>query len=126
VTDESGFGTRDSGFGPDNAHKPADAEGTTGQHDPAPGDGDAIRLPIDGTLDLHAFKPADATSVLDEYLREARAAGLAEVRVVHGRGRGVLRGMVQAALEANPLVEAFRDDPASYLGATIVRLGSGR
>ena len=79
-------------------------------------------LPIDGTLDLHAFRPEDARSVVDEYLRAAQAAGLAEVRVVHGRGQGVLRGIVQAALEAHPSVEAFGDDPASHLGATVVML----
>jgi DNA-nicking Smr family endonuclease len=90
-----------------------------------------FELPIDGTLDLHAFRPEDAVSVLDEYLREACTAGLAEIRVVHGRGHGVLRGRVQAALDAHPLVEAFWDDPASHLGATMVRirdqgLGAGR
>ena len=55
-------------------------------------------------------------------MRAAHGAGLTEVRVVHGRGRGVLRGMVQAALEAHPLVEAFWDDTASHLGATMVKI----
>lgn len=84
--------------------------------------GEAFRLPIDGTLDLHAFRPADVRSVVEEYVREAYAAGLREIRVVHGRGTGVLRGIVQAALEAHPLVEAFGDDTDSHLGATWVRL----
>ena len=79
-------------------------------------------LPLDGTLDLHAFRPADARSVVDEYVRAAREAGLEEIRIVHGRGTGVLRGIVQAALEANPLVLEFWDDAASHLGATGVRL----
>jgi DNA-nicking Smr family endonuclease len=86
------------------------------------GDGEAFRLPIDGILDLHAFRPADARSVVREYVGEAHAAGLREIRIVHGRGTGVLRGIVQAALEAHPLVEAFRDDTDSHLGATWVRL----
>lgn len=80
-------------------------------------------LPIDGTLDLHAFRPEDARSLVDEYVRAAQAAGLPEIRIVHGRGRGVLRGIVQAALEAHPAVQAFWDDPASQFGATIVTLG---
>ena len=61
-------------------------------------------------------------SVLNEYIREAAAKGFAEVRVVHGRGRGVQRASVQAALERHDLVIEFWDDPASHLGATIVRL----
>jgi DNA-nicking Smr family endonuclease len=81
-----------------------------------------FRLPIDGTLDLHAFQPRDAKSVVDEYVREAHAAGFRDIRIIHGRGTGVLRGRVQAALEAHPLVEAFRDDTDAHLGATLVRL----
>ena len=52
----------------------------------------------------------------------AAAAGLREVRLVHGRGRGVQRGIVQAALDRHPCVVEFWDDPASHLGATLVRL----
>jgi DNA-nicking Smr family endonuclease len=83
---------------------------------------EAIRLPIDGFLDLHAFAPREVVSVVEEYVRAAHEAGLAEVRIVHGRGRGVQRGLVQAALERHPLVEEFWDAPESHLGATIVRL----
>jgi DNA-nicking Smr family endonuclease len=75
-------------------------------------------LPVDGTLDLHAFHPRDVTSLVEEYITEAHARGLTEVRIIHGRGTGVLRGIVQAALEAHPLGEAFWDDAESHLGAT--------
>ena len=61
-------------------------------------------------------------SVVEEYINEAVAKGFVEVRIVHGRGRGVQRGLVQAALERHPSVLEFRDDPASHLGATLVRL----
>lgn len=83
---------------------------------------DPLRLPIDGLLDLHAFAPADVKSVVEEYVNEAHAAGLREVRLVHGRGRGVQRGIVQAALDRHPLVESFFDAPGSHLGATIAQL----
>lgn len=79
-------------------------------------------VPIEDVLDLHAFHPRDIASVVDEYVREAHAAGLCEVRLVHGRGTGVQRGIVQAALERHPLVESFRDDMASALGATFATL----
>jgi DNA-nicking Smr family endonuclease len=80
------------------------------------------RVPIEGEIDLHAFAPRDISSVVDEYIRCAAAEGLREVRLVHGRGRGVQRGIVQAALERHPQVIEFWDDPASHLGATIARL----
>ena len=41
---------------------------------------------------------------------------------VHGRGRGVQRGRVQATLERHPLVQEFWDASESHLGATIARL----
>jgi DNA-nicking Smr family endonuclease len=85
-------------------------------------DGEAFALPIEGTLDLHAFSPRDVKSVVEEYVSEAHARGLKEIRIVHGRGTGVLRGIVQAALEAHPLVEEFWDDTDSRLGATGARI----
>ena len=81
-----------------------------------------VRLPIEDALDLHAFHPRDVKSVVDEYVTAAHEAGLREVRLVHGRGTGVQRGIVQAALERHPLVLEFRDAPDSHLGATIATL----
>jgi len=83
---------------------------------------DPFPVPIEGSLDLHSFSPRDVVSVLDEYVRAAHERGLREIRVIHGRGRGVQRGMVQAALERHPLVERFWDAPESHLGATVVAL----
>jgi len=83
---------------------------------------DPLRIPIEHALDLHAFAPRDIPSVVAEYLNEAQAAGLREVRLIHGRGRGIQRGNVQQALERHPLVVEFFDDPASHLGATIAIL----
>jgi dsDNA-specific endonuclease/ATPase MutS2 len=80
------------------------------------------RIPIEAALDLHTFAPRDIPSVVEEYVNEAARAGLRDVRLVHGRGRGVQRGIVQAALERHPLVEEFWDDPQAHLGATIAKL----
>ena len=84
-----------------------------------------IRIPIEAEIDLHAFARADVKSVVVEYLDAAVAAGLRDVRVVHGRGRGVQRAIVQAALEQHPAVAEFWDDPSAHLGATIVILSRG-
>jgi DNA-nicking Smr family endonuclease len=83
---------------------------------------DPHELPIEDSLDLHTFAPRDIPSVVDEYIRAAHERGLKEVRLIHGRGKGVQRGIVQAALEKNALVEEFWDAPESHLGATVVRL----
>jgi len=82
----------------------------------------AHRVPVEGTLDLHAFAPRDIKSVVEEYVNAAYEAGLREVRLIHGRGKGVQRGIVQQALERHPLVHEFWDAPDAHLGATIARL----
>jgi DNA-nicking Smr family endonuclease len=79
-------------------------------------------VPIERELDLHPFSPSDIPSVVEEYVAAAHAAGLREVRLVHGRGIGVQRGIVQQALERHPLVMEFFDAPGSHLGATVARL----
>ena len=81
------------------------------------------RVPIEREIDLHAFAPRDIPSVVDEYVTAAVAAGLDQVRLVHGRGRGIQRGIVQATLERHPLVREFWDDTDAHLGATFARIG---
>ena len=80
------------------------------------------RIPVEPSLDLHAFAPRDIQSVVDEYVTAAHEAGLREVRLIHGRGKGVQRGIVQQALDRHPLVEEFWDATETHLGATVARL----
>ena len=89
---------------------------------PMPASDDPIRIPIEAELDLHPFAPSDIPSVVAEYVEAAAAAGFDEIRVIHGRGRGVQRGIVQAALERHARVAEFWDDPRAHLGATIARI----
>ena len=85
-------------------------------------DDEPVEVPIEDTIDLHAFRPRDIPDVVDDYLRAAHAAGFREVRLIHGRGIGVQRARVRQVLQGHPLVAAFRDDPHSHLGATLVDL----
>jgi len=81
-----------------------------------------MRIPIEDVLDLHTFSPRDIKSVVEEYVAAAWERGLREVRLIHGRGRGIQRSIVQQALERHPLVVEFWDAPESHLGATVARL----
>ena len=85
----------------------------------------AHRVPIEDQLDLHAFAPRDIESVVEEYINAAHEAGLGEVRLIHGRGKGVQRGIVQQALERHPLVLEFWDATETHLGATVARIKPG-
>lgn len=83
-----------------------------------------VRLPINGELDLHTFRPSEVASLLEEYFAECRRAGVRTVRVIHGKGTGTLRATVQARLGASPQVAGFRtgDEHSGGWGATLVDL----
>jgi DNA-nicking Smr family endonuclease len=87
---------------------------------------DPVVLPIEDSLDLHAFSPRDVPSVVDEYLQQAVARGFREVRLIHGRGQGVQRARVQSLLQRHPLVVRFFDAPAERggWGATVAILNT--
>jgi DNA-nicking Smr family endonuclease len=80
------------------------------------------QVPIEEAIDLHAFTPRDIPSVVEEYVNAAHAAGFSEVRLIHGRGKGVQRAAVHQVLDRHALVAEFWDAPESHLGATIARL----
>ena len=89
-----------------------------------PADPDPVRVPIEEVLDLHPFHPRDIPSVVEEYLREGAARGLREVRLIHGRGRGMQRQVVRKVLAGHPLVVRYADAPPERggWGATLVWL----
>ena len=65
-----------------------------------PGDDDVVVMPIEDAIDLHTFAPRDVASVVEEYLHEAQLRGFREVRIIHGRGKGVQRRVVRASSRA--------------------------
>jgi dsDNA-specific endonuclease/ATPase MutS2 len=86
-------------------------------------DNELFDYPVDGTLDLHMFRPGDVKSALDQYLIQCRIQGILRVRIIHGKGHGVLRQIVQSSLKNCSFVREFRTAPdASGWGATIAIL----
>ena len=86
-------------------------------------DSELFDYPVDGTLDLHMFHPKDVKSALSEYLTECRISGILRVRIIHGKGQGVLRQIVLSYLEKCKFVKEYSTAPdASGWGATIAIL----
>ena len=83
-----------------------------------------VHLPIEDTLDLHTFRPKEVPDLLDDYFAECIKAGIFSVRIIHGKGQGILKNRVRSLLKKNPMVESFKDAPptAGGWGATHVEL----
>ena len=87
---------------------------------------DYIHHPVDGIIDLHTFSPREAGSVVEEYIRACHKKGLTEVKIIHGKGKGILRRKVHSTLEKHPLVSSYRlDTDFSGWGSTIATLING-
>lgn len=84
----------------------------------------SVTLEIDGTLDLHQFSPKDVKTLVPDYLLECLQKEILEVRIIHGKGKGVLRRTVHSILSRLDYVADFRldDKMIGNWGATVVRL----
>ena len=87
---------------------------------------DPVVLTIEDHLDLHPFQPREIPSLVHEYIDQCQAQGFREIRLIHGKGKGVRRNIVRALLAKHRGVEAYEDAPleAGSWGATVVFLKS--
>lgn len=83
-----------------------------------------VEIPIEDVLDLHTFHPKDIPDLLPEYFTACKEKGIFSVRIIHGKGKGILKKRVHEILEESPLVKSFNPAPAEAgsWGATIVEL----
>lgn len=82
-----------------------------------------IEIPINGILDLHLFNPKDLGSLIPEYIEACLEKKITSIRIIHGKGKGVLRRTVHSILEKHHKVKSYRlaNDSSSW-GATLVEL----
>jgi DNA-nicking Smr family endonuclease len=85
---------------------------------------DTVKLPIDGVLDLHTFHPKEVKGLLSAYIDACLKKGIHDVRIIHGKGTGMLKETVHAVLRRLPAVESYHlaGDEGGGWGATIVTL----
>jgi DNA mismatch repair protein MutS2 len=80
---------------------------------------------VSSELDLRGLSVEECLERLDLYLDRVLLSGLHQVRIIHGKGQGILRREVQRYLKDHPAVTAFRDgEPGEGgWGVTIAFLG---
>ena len=85
---------------------------------------DPVRLPIDGILDLHTFKPREIPELIEDYIEECIKNRIYEIRIIHGKGTGFQKKRVQSILEQHQCVLSYSDAPmeAGGWGASIAVL----
>ena len=83
-----------------------------------------VKMPIEDVLDLHTFKPKEVPDLLTDYFTACIEKSIYSIRIVHGKGRGILKKRVHELLKKNQMVESFRPAPpeAGGWGATLVDL----
>jgi len=83
-----------------------------------------IIMQIEDEIDLHTFLPKEVPDLLPEYFRACIESGIFAVRVIHGKGQGMLKSKVRSILKKCPLVQSFNDasPEAGGWGATLVQL----
>ncbi|MDM8549070.1 Smr/MutS family protein [Desulfobacterales bacterium HSG2] len=83
-----------------------------------------IIIPIEDVLDLHTFRPKEIPDLLVDYFSACIESDIFLVRVIHGKGKGVLKKRVHSLLKKNSLVKSFKNAPpeAGGWGATLVEL----
>jgi DNA mismatch repair protein MutS2 len=81
-------------------------------------------MTVDSELRLRRLTIDEALPKLDRYLNAAFMADLTSVRIVHGKGAGILRRAVHRVLAEHPLVKSFRfgDWGEGGIGVTMVEL----
>ena len=89
--------------------------------------GPVVKMPITDTIDLHTFSPAELEPLLKDYMEECLKEGIYEIRIIHGKGKGVQRRRVQSLLSRSPLVDSYHEADArgGGWGATIAVLKKG-
>ncbi len=84
------------------------------------------RVNIRATLDLHGLTGANAQAVLEQFITHCIRSGFRQVRIVHGKGRGikgtppVIKSIVNHWLREQRVVLAFCSAPPNDGGAGAV------
>jgi DNA mismatch repair protein MutS2 len=75
---------------------------------------------VPSEIDVRGRPAQEAREAVRSFVDDAALAGLAQVRVIHGRGTGAVRKAVREELTRHQLVESQESDSAN--GATVVHL----
>ena len=82
------------------------------------------KLEFKPTIDIRGQRLGDALDIVMHFIDDATMVGVSQVKILHGKGNGVLREEIRKYLRTVPAVAAFRDEAVQQGGAgiTVVEL----
>ena len=77
------------------------------------------KLEFKPTIDIRGQRLADALDIVMHFIDDATMVGVGQVKILHGKGNGVLREEIRKYLKTVPSVASFRDEAVQQGGAGI-------
>ena len=83
------------------------------------------KLNFKAEIDIRGQRAEEAIGLIQAFVDEAVMLDVRELRILHGKGTGILKEMIRNYLKSDPVVKSFRDEHVQFGGAgiTIVELG---
>lgn len=77
------------------------------------------RLAFKPDIDIRGKRVEEALPVIQEFIDDAIMFGVSQIRVLHGKGNGILKETIRSFLKAEPMVTSFKDEHVDFGGAGI-------
>jgi len=83
------------------------------------------KLNFKAEIDIRGQRAEEAITNIQAFVDEAAMLNVHEIRILHGKGSGILKEVIRNYLTSDPVVKSFRDEHVQFGGAgiTIVELG---
>jgi DNA mismatch repair protein MutS2 len=75
-------------------------------------------------IDIRGKRAEEAISIIQEFIDKAIMFEKNELRILHGKGNGILKEIIRSYLKSEPMVQSFKDEHVDFGGAgiTVIQL----
>jgi len=77
------------------------------------------RAHFNSTLDLRGKRAEEALPMVDKFIDDALLFNNGEVKILHGKGNGILKDLIRQHLKGAPYIETMKDEHIEHGGAGI-------
>jgi DNA mismatch repair protein MutS2 len=83
------------------------------------------RLNFKSEVDVRGQRTEEAIQIIQSFIDDAIMLNFSELRILHGKGNGILKEMIRNYLKSEPAVKSCRDEHVQFGGAgiTVVEIG---